>query len=392
MVFLRKLSRVIAEDLTLRPAIVVTGARQTGKTTLLQEEFGKFDFVSLDLPAVADEAEKSGETFLARFKRPLIIDEVQYAPGLFRYLKHEIDTHRKDTGRFILSGSHKLALMQNISETLAGRIAVHSLYPFSLEEIAAHTKKKLRREQILDFLWRGGYPEVHTKKIHPSRFYADYTATYIERDLRQIVNVRDLRQFNRFMRLCASRVGSLISASALAIDTGITVNTAQAWLSALETSGIVILLPPYFKNFGKRVVKASKLYFADTGLAAFLVGIPSLEQLMGLSMVGAFFENMVVAEAVKRLSFVGSERNLYFYRDHHGREVDLIYAQGNSIHLAECKFVERPDLTVPGFNELEKLAAPHILSKTILTPAHPPIPAKGKSVAVSNVLDFGYWL
>ena len=387
----RKLVPVIQHGLKTRPAVVLTGARQTGKTAFLRQAFPHCDFVSLDLPALAEEAETSGESLLARYKRPLIIDEVQYAPGLFRYLKHEIDLHRRQNGRFILSGSQKLSLLQNVSETLAGRVAVLSLFTLSLEEIAPHWKKKPRRDQVLDFIWRGGYPEIHAQGIAPGRFYADYTATYIERDLRQIVNVRDLRQFNRFMRICASRIGQLVSASALANETGITVNTAQAWLSALETSNIILLLPPYFRNLGKRIVKAPKLYFSDTGLAAFLTGIQSLEQLLALNMAGAYFENLVVSEAFKRLSRSGAERNLYFYRDHHGKEVDLIYAQGNGLHLAECKLAEMPDPAAPGFKELEKLAAENILSKTIITPAHAPIAAKGRGVAFNNVMDFSYW-
>lgn len=388
----RELAKVLPKYFAERPVVILTGARQTGKTSLLHNSFPQLPMVSLDLPSIAEEAENAGDTFLAKFKPPVIIDEVQYAPGLFRYIKHAVDSDRQKNGRFLLSGSQKFPLMKNVAESLAGRVTILHLQPLSLKELYGHKKKSPTRANVLDFICRGGYPEIYQKQLDPGRFFSDYTATYLERDLRQIIQVRDLRQFNTFMRLCASRIGQLISASALAADTGITVNTAQAWLAALEASNIILLLKPYFMNLGKRLVKAPKLYFMDTGLAAFLNGIQSPQELLQLNLAGPFFENHVVTEAYKAQSLVAGEGNLFYYRDHHGREVDLVLAKGAHLHLLECKLSDDAERDTPGFREIVKLVGPkRVLSRTIITPARAPLKDRTTGIEITNSFDFDYW-
>lgn len=364
----RSLTQAVRLALKERPAVLLTGARQAGKTSLCRRLFPDYRFVSLDLPRLAEEAENSGESFLKNYPPPLIIDEVQYAPKLFRYLKSRIDAQRDRRGLFLLTGSQKFPLMEKVSESLAGRIAVLSLYSLSLEELEAATGQRAEGPQLLRWIFEGGYPELHAEKLDSERFYSDYVATYLERDVRQALQVRNLRDFNRFMRLAASRTGQLLSLNTFASDIGASPNTIKSWLSVLEASQIVYLLEPYYENTGKRLVKTPKLYFLDTGLACFLAGFRKPEDLETSPMLGPLFETLVLGQIIRRYASEGRKERVYFYRDHQGGEVDFIVPTGNRLRLYECKYSEDPS-PVKGLGQLAKqLGRKRILSQSIITP------------------------
>lgn len=363
----RDLTPVIKKALKERPALLLTGARQTGKTSLCRHLFPHFQFVSLDLPRLAEEAEHSGETFLEHYPSPLIVDEIQYAPKLFRYLKKVIDEHRSQKGLFVLTGSQKFALMEKVSESLAGRIAILSLYSLSLYELEAATGKKAEGAQLLTWMFQGGYPEIYSENLDIERFYSDYVATYLERDVRQLLQVKSLRDFNRFMRLAASRTGQLLSLNTFASDIGVSPNTIKSWLSVLEASQIIYLLEPYYENLGKRLVKTPKLYFLDTGLACFLSGFREPEDLRKSPMLGALFETLVLGQIIRHFAREGREERVYFYRDHQGTEVDFIVPSGNQLRLYECKYSEDP-APVKAFQQLRSLfGEERLLSQSIIT-------------------------
>jgi predicted AAA+ superfamily ATPase len=349
-----------------RPALLLCGPRQSGKSSLLLRCFPDVAYVSLDLPRDAEQAELAGDEFLRRHGDPLVIDELQYAPRLLRYLKAAIDAERERNGRYLLAGSQKFALMQDVSESLAGRVSVVDLHTLSLTELVAAGRSLDSPEAILDALWKGGYPEVHARDLDPVRFYADYVATYLERDVRQAVNVRSLRDFDRFLRLCATRTGQLLNMNALAGDLGISGNTIRSWLSVLEASNVIALLPPFYRNLGKRLVKAPKLYFLDTGLACHLAGFASKRELGASGLLGAFFETLVLGQIVRARANRGLPASVWFWRDHYGNEVDFVIPVGERVHLIACKWM-RANATPRG---LENVAATFgesgILSRTIV--------------------------
>jgi len=352
-----------------KPVLLLTGSRQVGKTSLLERGFPGYRYVTLDLPAVAEEAENSGKEFLARNPSPLILDEVQYAPLLFRYLKHAVDVKRGENGRFLLTGSQKFVLMEKATESLAGRVALVEMHSLSLREIERAQGRPIERQDLCDWIWRGGYPELVAERRDPARFYSDYVATYLERDVRQALAVRSLRDFDRFLRLCALRTGQLLSMNSFAGDLGVSPNTIRSWLSVLEASGIVMLVEPYFRNLGKRIVKMPKLYFLDTGLLCFLAGLYDSKMLRQSSLLGAFFETLVLGQMVRHFANRGSPERVYFYRDHHGVEIDFVIPVGEKLRLFECKWGEMPDPQQRGFAELAQLLPEgDVLSKTIVTP------------------------
>lgn len=315
------------------PVVVVTGPRQAGKSTLLAHELPTWRQVSLEDPDTRAQAREDPRGFLARHGQPLVIDEAQHAPELFSYLQTAVD-RRATTGQYVLSGSQNLALVARVSQSLAGRAALVELLPFSVSEL---DRSWLDEASLSRALWTGCFPAVHVRSLQPASYYANYTATYIERDVRQITQVHDLLQFQRFVRLCAGRIGQLLNLSALAADAGISQPTASAWLSVLEAGYLVRRLAPYHVNFGKRLVKAPKLYFVDTGLAAWLLGIQSADVLEAHPLRGALFENWVVMEAVKYRVHRGDMRPLYFWRDNIGTEVDLVLEEGASLTGVEIK-------------------------------------------------------
>jgi uncharacterized protein len=321
------------------PALVITGARQTGKTALLRHLFPDASFASLDLPSAAHQAEQEGEAFLRGLDEPIILDEVQYAPGLFRHLKISIDERRAERGRFLMTGSQKFALMQSLSESLAGRCAVIELDTLASAEIrAAFPKEELAIEEIL---WRGGFPELwRDREIDPRLFYSSYAATYLERDVRLALRVGSLRDFERFLRACAFRSGQLLNVTDLARDVGIAGSTAREWLSVLEASNQVFLLEPYFNNPTRRMIKSPKLFLRDTGLLAFLLGIESPAALMSSPFVGAIWETFVLGQILRARAATGSAAQVFFWRDAQGVEVDFVLEQNGRVRLVEVKWAE----------------------------------------------------
>lgn len=386
----RELNATLVATASNRPAVVLTGCRQAGKTTLLVRSFPDHTYVSLDVPMVAEEAEHSGGEFLKKYPPPIIIDEVQYAPSLLRHVKADIDTHRDGTGRFLITGSQDFALMEGVTESLAGRSALLTLHSLSAKEYEASSGTKIDRDTLVDWMLVGGYPELHSRGLDAERFYGDYLATYLERDVRSILGVRNLREFDRFMRLCAARTGQLVSYSSLATDLGVSPNTVKSWLSVLNASNIVFLLEPYFENLGKRIVKTPKLYFLDTGLCSYLLGARSPEDLIRSPMLGAIFETHVLGQIVRHFANQGRRSEIYFYRDHHGREVDFLIPSAGRFALIECKWAESPKPAQRGFLEIESLVgSDRIISQTIVTPERGTRRVSDKvTVADSIDLDF----
>ena len=371
-----------------RPAVVVTGARQTGKTSLLERTFPDHHYVSLDVPATADQAETSGEEFLRRHPPPLVIDEVQYAPAVFRYLKAAIDEKRDQVGQYILTGSERFGLMEKVSESLAGRAAILQLEPLALEELERGFEAVAEGDRFYEWLFRGGYPELHAKELSTDRFYGDYVATYLERDVRRALNVRSLRDFDRFMRLCALRTGNLFSMNSIASDVGISPNTVRGWLSVLEASGLITLLQPYYENFGKRIVKSPKLYFSDTGLAAYLIGFRNAAELRKSQHFGALFETQVLNQITRWHTNRGKRAAVYFYRDHHGTEVDFVIPRGGSLQLIECKASETVQTAPPSFAALQKrVPASMELQCAVISPTRGHRRIRGTNVDVYDCVD-----
>ncbi|MDP2230719.1 ATP-binding protein [Methylotenera sp.] len=315
------------------PILAITGPRQAGKTTLAQSTFPDKRYVSLEDLDEREFADQDPRGFLARFPDGAILDEAQRCPNLFSYLQTRVDAEKR-MGLFVLTGSQQFGLMSNITQTLAGRVGLIQLLPFSLQELQAANVPVLSLD---DVLWRGMYPPIYDRNLAPEKWFANYVMTYIERDVRQVVEVQNLSLFQRFIKMCAARVGQLLNMSSLATDCGVSHNTIRSWLSVLETGYVVFLLQPHHQNFGKRLVKSPKLYFHDTGLAAFLLGIRDAEHLSIHSARGALFENLVVSELLKQRYNQGLASNLYFWRNNTGDEVDVVIEQGEKLMPMEIK-------------------------------------------------------
>ncbi|MGB5288910.1 MAG: ATP-binding protein, partial [Ignavibacteriaceae bacterium] len=305
------------------PVVAIVGPRQSGKTTLVKMSFKEKTYLNLEEPDTRLFAQTDPRSFLSGSKSGLIIDEAQRVPDLFSYIQSIVD-ESKTPGQFIITGSHNFLMQEKISQTLAGRVAILTLLPFSLEEI----RREDSEEDFPNYIFSGFYPPIYDRKIEPSDWYPNYIRTYLERDVRLIKNIPDLNSFTLFVKLCAGRIGQLLNLSSLAIEAGISVNTAKSWLSILEASYIAYRLEPHFQNFNKRLVKMPKLYFYDTGLACSLLGLESVDQISTHYLVGSLFENLVLSDLIKHKMNYGLNNNFYFWRDKLGREVDCLIESG----------------------------------------------------------------
>ncbi len=331
----RNIVPVLQQLATQYPVITLTGPRQSGKTTLTRRLFSDKPYVTLEDPDSRRFATEDPRGFLMQFAQGAILDEIQRAPELTSYLQGMVDADPKP-GRFVLTGSHQFELMSQVSQSLAGRTAVLRLLPFTLAEVH-RLRGGMASPDLAQTLLTGFYPRIHDQRLDPSQALADYFATYVQRDLRQLAAVQDLQRFERFVRLCAGRTGQLLNLSSLGNDAGVTHSTARAWIDLLQSSYIVHLLPPWFANTGKRLVKASKLYFHDVGLACWLLGLRSAEQVARDPLWGSLFENFVIMEAMKDRLNAGETAEMYFYRDSEGNEVDLLIPVGTKMHAIEIK-------------------------------------------------------
>ncbi len=344
----RQIKKLVLETATQYPVVAVTGPRQSGKTTLCRELFPDYIYVNLEKPDIREFAREDPNGFLAQFSKPVILDEVQRVPELFSYIMPLVDEYRK-MGAFILSGSQNFHLQEAISQSLAGRCATLKLLPFSYREISGtinHDIFKLSTEQLTDNknsvpafeqIFRGGYPPIYDRNIQPGSWYAQYTQSYLERDVRNLINVGDLETFERFLRLTAGRSGQILNMETLASDVGVSPVTIKRWISLLSASYIVFLLKPHSKNFNKRLIKTPKLYFYDTGLLCYLLNIRSAEDLSFHSQRGAIFETYIISELVKASHNAGIEPPFYFWRDSQGHEVDLLIENGENLLPIEIK-------------------------------------------------------
>lgn len=329
----RSLARSIESMLTKYPMVSVTGPRQSGKTTLAQQVRPDYQYINLEDPDQRLFAQSDPRGFLETYQNGVILDEVQQAPSLFSYLQSYTDA-RKRNGEYILTGSQHFLLLEKITQSLAGRVALFSLLPLSYAELK---DSAFAPSNWVEYLYQGSYPRLLTNAIPPVQFYADYLQTYLERDVRQIINVQNLTLFQRFMTLLSGRTGQLLNQQNLALETGVDNKTVSAWLSVLEASYIVYRLPPYHQNFSKRLIKSPKLYFYDTGLAAYLLGIRSATEMNVHFARGALFENLVINELMKNSHNRGERPQFYFWNDSQHHEIDLLADVGIQRHAYEIK-------------------------------------------------------
>ena len=328
----RDIKPVILELAKQFPIVTITGPRQSGKTTITKITFPHKPYVSVEDKDVLLLAQTDPRKFLAMYSDGAIFDEIQRAPDLLSYLQTIVDSDKRK-GLFILTGSHQLMLQQTISQSLAGRTALLSLLPLSINEL----KKTDANLNLDNLLLNGFYPVIYQDKTNPTFVYKNYIATYLERDVRQLINIKDLSSFQRFLKLCAGRVGQVLNKNSLASEVGVSSTTIEHWLSILEASYIIFRLQPYFENFGKRVIKSPKLYFTDPGLAAYLLNIENISQISRDPLRGNLIENLVILDLIKYRYNRGLDHNLYYYRDQHQNEVDIIYKTGEQLIPIEIK-------------------------------------------------------
>jgi predicted AAA+ superfamily ATPase len=359
----RQIAPIIEAQKSKFPILALTGPRQSGKTTLLKALFEEYQYVNLENPNTRSFAIDDPIGFLNQYSDKIILDEVQRVPELFSYLQGRVD-ESKIMGQYILSGSQNFHLLNNITQSLAGRVALFKLLPFDFTE--------LKQNQLLAGVYskaavKGFYPPIFDRDIDPSVFYTNYIQTYIEKDVTELLNIRDLKLFRTFISLCAGRAGQLLNYSSLANECDISHNTAKAWLSILESSYIIFFLQPYYENFNKRLVKSPKLYFYDTGLLAHLLGIRNAEGIEENRLKGQIFENMMLAEYQKQNHHCYLHKDYYFWQDSNAHEVDLLIKKDRGFSVFEIKATET--LTSTLFKEMdrfEEISAPSQVDKTLI--------------------------
>ncbi len=314
------------------PVVTIVGPRQSGKTTVVKQLFPNKPYITLEDLDERELADNDPRGFLARFPKGAILDEIQRKPELLSYIQGIVDS-KNINGMFILTGSHQLSLRDMVSQSLAGRTAILKLLPLTMAELSESNVSLSLEECLLT----GMYPRIFKSQINPTKYYRDYIQTYVERDVRNIINIKDLKLFQNFLKLCASRIGQVFNAHNLSNELGVSHNTIKNWLSVLEASFLVFTLAPYYENFGKRVIKSPKLYFTDVGLASYLLDIHSIEQVSRDPLKGSLVENLVILEFVKTALNRGIDLSCYYYRDSNNKEVDLLIKDGANFHAIEIK-------------------------------------------------------
>ena len=315
------------------PAVTILGPRQAGKTTLAKTALKNYAYSNLEDPEAREIAQNDPKAYLAQFPKNVIIDEIQRVPELLSYIQVAVDA-KPGNGRFVLTGSHQLSLREAISQSLAGRTAILNLLPFSIHELR---KGEIEFERFEDYCFTGFMPRIYEQAQRPTTAYANYYQTYVERDVRQLIQLKDVSLFEKMLKLLAGRAGQIFAYSALANDVGVDAKTIRHWISILEASFILFKLPPYFENFGKRIIKSPKYYFTDVGLLCYLLGIREPEQITRDPLVGQIFENLVVIEYLKHRYNKGQMADLYYFRDSNGNEVDLLAQSGRTLQAIEIK-------------------------------------------------------
>jgi uncharacterized protein len=374
------------------PIVVITGTRQVGKTSLLEHVVGAENLISLDLPSVAARAENSPEAFLETLPSPSIIDEVQYAPSLFRSLKHYVDVVKRKQKRAIvfLTGSERFSLMAQVSESLAGRAAIIELPTLGLRELERYYGKEASKRELLTLLLKGGYPALHATQMSRERFFSNLVSTYIERDVKRLVHIQDTRDFDKFLRLCAVRTGQLLSMNGIAADIGISQPTVKRWLHILEASGIIDIVEPWHSNSSKRMVKTPKLYFNDTGLCSYLSGVMSEDELERSSLLGAFFETLCYGQLRRSFQNRGLQQRIYFYRSRDGVELDFIIPRGSECLAFECKYSENPKAPVKIRNKVQEDIGMKLSSLSIVNAGRHTYPLDdSKTIFAVSCVDVG---
>jgi len=315
------------------PVVTILGPRQAGKTTLAQKALPNYAYSNLESPETRELAQKDPKAYLAQFPSRTIIDEIQRVPELLSYIQVIVDQEQQN-GRFILTGSHQLQVREAITQSLAGRTAILNLLPLSISELAS---AGIHFDSFEEYAFHGFLPRIYDQSMRPTTAYSNYYQTYVERDVRQLIHLKDMTLFEKLLRLLAGRVGQLIDYSSLANDVGVDAKTIRNWMSILEASFLLFRLPPYCNNFGKRVIKTPKVYFTDVGFLCFLLNIRKPEQVTRDPLVGGIFENLVVIECLKARYNRGEMPDLYFFRDSNGNEVDLVWQEGRTLAAAEIK-------------------------------------------------------
>jgi len=358
------------------PVVTIFGPRQSGKTTLVQMTFPEKMYYSLEDPDVRMAAETDPRGFLAGLPEGGVLDEIQRLPGLLSFIQGIVDREKK-AGMFILTGSHQPGLHQSVSQSLAGRTAVLTLLPFSLSELRNYRKNW----EPLDLIVKGAYPRIHDKDLKPFRFFNGYMQTYIERDVRALINLKDLRSFQQFFTLLAGRIGQVVNYTSLSNDVGVSSTTIKNWISVLKASFVIFELPPFFENIRKRVVKSPKIYFNDVGLAAYLLGIERADQVSRDPLRGGLYENLLILEVLKSCLNYSKRRELFFYRDTHGNEVDLIIKAARNLIPFEIKSAATftPEF-LKGIEHFRKIASDRCSKGYVLYNGHEQYTLKGTRI------------
>jgi predicted AAA+ superfamily ATPase len=358
----RDISEELIQSAVEYPVVTVLGPRQSGKTTLVQMTFPGKQYFSLEDPDVRIAADADPRGFLSQMEEGSILDEVQRLPALLSYIQGIVDKDRRP-GRFILTGSHQPQLHEAISQSLAGRTAMLTLWPFSLPELRRYKSKWTPFELIVE----GCFPRLHEEGLEPRRFFNSYLQTYVERDVRALIHLRDLMQFQKFLTLLAGRVGQVVNLTSLSNDVGVSNTTIRNWLSVLKASYVVFELPPFFENIRKRVIKSPKIYFTDIGLAAFLLGIHTEKQASRDPLRGNLYENLVISEIVKGALNKGIRPEIYFFRDSHGNEVDLLIREKGELTPVEIKSAGTFSMDlVKGLERFQALELKRVTAGTVL--------------------------